>query len=216
MHTFVKKSFLLSAAAATAALIALSDGTARAHEAQPRSENFRVENDVHISSHQIKVFQTQTYKKEFLDKLWNKVDTDKDGRFSKEERDALEENLKGYYADHTALRVNWQIVIPLQVGIWEVSGIPSRRPKNTEKAKPAKVTFFVTHDFKPSGLDLVDLVIPSLNAHEVSATVHLEKGLRAVRVNTGRIREEGRVVWDMLQTDGHPDAFSLVVIKEQD
>ncbi len=215
MNTFVKKSFLLSAAA-VAALVALSPGTARAHEAQPRSENFRVENDVHISSHQIKIFQTQTYKKEFLDRLWNKVDTDKDGRFSKEERDALEKNLREYYADHTALRVNWETVTPLRVEIWEVSGIPSRRPKNTEKTKPATVTFFVAHDFTPSGLDLVDLVIPNLNAHEVSSIVHLEKGLRAVRVNTGRIREEGRVVWDMLQTDGHPDAFSLVVVKERD
>ena len=197
-------------AVAVVAGLALS---ARAHEEEgPRSPNLRAENVVQVSSTAITVHQKQVFQGEFVKNLWDMLDADKDGTFSKAEKAVFAEKFKPFYATHAGLRVNWRN-LPLKSVDVAVDGFPKKRPKDDKGLQPITAGFTAVYDYKPTPLDLVELYMPNLNAHEAVCAFSLDKGFRALRASQGRVISN-QSVEGMVQVDGKPDLFSLILIKE--
>jgi hypothetical protein len=210
--------------AAAGPLAAHESGTEHVHEGTPgmpapRNPNLSVANTVIVFEDRIQVQQEQVFQKEFVEVLWNLVDENKDGKLSAGEKKAAPDKLSPNYAGFTSLRVNWFMHLPATVTV-QIPDLPSRRPKSFDKTKPVNVRFVAVYPYIPTQMDLVELIIPSVNAHEVTCQFAIETGIeggrrrldRIYRTNVGNIVNEIRAT-GLVQTDGRPPAFSAILSK---
>lgn len=185
-------------------------GYGTAHEATPRSQSLKVDNAVEVSVDKITVRQRQKMSKEFLDLVWTRLDANNDGKVTDKEKKDAAAKIGAFYTDNTAVRVNWGL---LGIGSLTVvvENLPAKKPADTAKASPATAVFTVTYPYTSTPLDLVELVIPQVNAHEVNCEFKIQAPLNALRANAGTVTDFAAA--DMKQVDGHPDSFSVIVTK---
>jgi hypothetical protein len=205
MTMFSKWVRLFAAVAVCGALPRLAHG----HAAAPRSQDVAISNDVKVSNETIVIEQKQTFKGQFGQTMWDLVDTDKNGKLSAKEKKDFEPQARAFFTDHSGLRVNWALLTPAGIKV-DMAAWPSKKPKDFDKS-PLGFTLTADYGFRPTPLDLMELVIPNLNAHQINATFRFDPALKPLRTNTGKIDEGGNAVVEMTQTDGHPDSFSVIV-----
>lgn len=181
------------------------------HAAAPRSEDVSIANTVEVSLTAIAVQQTQSFKGQFGETIWNMVDANKDGKITAKEKKDFEPQARAFFTDHSSLRINWATLTPGEIKV-DLAKWPAKKPKDFEK-NPVGFALKADYAFTSTPLDLIELVIPNLNAHEITATFRFGPSFRLLRTNTGKVDETGTVLSEMTQTDGHPDAFSVIVHK---
>ncbi|HRY28861.1 MAG TPA: hypothetical protein P5079_02355 [Elusimicrobiota bacterium] len=218
MKEGLSKSFFLwsrrSAAALFCAVPALSVLAQENSSLPARTIDVRVENVVRLGASGIVVQQRQLYGNKFLEVVWEMIDRNKDGKISKAERKQFPELGKSMYVNFSALRLNWMVQIPEKIEV-DLSAWPSRKPKDVEKAPPLPVVLTVSYKYEPTALDLVELMMPNFNAHDISCRFMLDPVFRALRSNLGKIPSDQSVT-DMAMTDGVPGSFSVIVHKRVD
>jgi hypothetical protein len=210
----MKANHIRNLSRSAALLVVLSSGAvvrSTAQEPQGRNANLQVENVVQVQQDRVVVSQKQSFTKEFVNVLWGRLDENNDGKLSAEEKKGAEAKLTPYYTNYTGVRVNWLLVPPQSVAL-KSSNFPSRKPKDLEKASPIVLEFEATYAHESTLLDLVDLLIPQVNAHRIATRFVAGPGLRFLRANVGQMEGDGEVK-EMLQVDGRPDGFSVMVGK---
>jgi hypothetical protein len=181
-----------------------------AHAAAPRSDLVTVDNAVQVANDKISIRQSQTYKGPVAQAIWDLIDTDKNGKVTAKEKEAFVPQAKTFFTEHSALRVNWAMPVPDDVAV-DLASVPAKKPDLDKSGFGFALT--AKYAYTPTALDLIELVIPNVNAHEIRASFKFEPSFRPLRVNAGTIDQSA--VKDMVQTDGHPDAFSVIVNKQQ-
>ncbi|HOW28093.1 MAG TPA: hypothetical protein PK876_06295 [Elusimicrobiota bacterium] len=174
-----------------------------------RSSDLSVQNVVRVTTSVIVVEQTQTFKGEFLNVLWTVLDVDKNGKLSAEEKKNADKQLKGFYLDYSGIRLNWYVMAPNKLDV-DVKGMPNKKPKEAAKGAPVTVSFRVSYDYIPNFSDVVELLSPNLNAHEVKTKFVLAPSLMLFRINFGKIVSPQETD-GMVQVDGYPDIFTAII-----
>lgn len=181
------------------------------HAAAPRSPEVEINNAVVVAPASIVVKQAQTFKGGFGQTIWNMIDVNKDGKATPKEKKDFEPQARAFFSDHSSLRINWATLTPNDVAV-NLDMVPAKKPKDFEKS-PIGFNLTANYAFTSTPLDLVELVIPNLNAHQITAVFRIAEVFRVLRTNTGKIDESGTNLTEMTQTDGHPDAFSVILHK---
>ncbi len=119
----------------------------------------------------------------------------------------MSRQLEPLFTQECTFTINWSTAIHKQLTV-KLPNLPNQKPKQWSPNTFSVVGFNAMYDFSPKAVDLLELMIPNLNAHEIRSTFGWTEQFVGLRTNKGDVTGLTAVV---SQIDGMPDRSSVVL-----
>lgn len=182
-----------------------------AHGGTSHSAEMSVDNQVSIARDAITFTQVHTCQGKMAADLWNATDVDSDGQLSEAELAKCVEDSRTVYQQWCRVEVDWKTVLPEKVDV-KLTSFPKSRP-TTFAGTPLVIEHVAAYAIAAGGtVRNVAVNCTNLNAKTIRSLVRCDPGLRIENSSIGKVTPGGTEVTGIVQQDGSPDQFALVVV----
>lgn len=181
-----------------------------AHGGTSHSSDMAVDNQLVVAREAVTLTQVHTCQGKMAADLWAATDVDSDGQLSAAELAKCVEDSRTVYQQWCRVEVDWKTVLPTKVDV-KLASFPNTRP-TTFTGAPLVIEHVATYPVDAGGVKNLAVNCTSLNARTIKSLVRCEPGLRIETSSIGKVTPGGTEVTGILQQDGSPDQFGLVVV----